>query len=580
MAQKNLDNLRHSAAHLLAAAVLELYPNALLTIGPPINTGFYYDIDFKKPISETDLQNIEEKMHEIVKTWKYFEHKEVSLFEAKKLFKNNPYKLEIIDDLTKKGKKITIVTSGKFTDLCEGGHIKNPSSTLKYFKLLSISGAYWRGDEKNKMLTRIYGTAFYSEKELIDFLNKLEESKIRDHRKIGKDLDLFTFSPLIGAGLPLFTPKGALLRRIILDFVESLQNKEGYTQVWTPQISKAELFKKSGHYEKYKKDMFRVISNYSDEEFYLKPMNCPQHTQIYASQPRSYRDLPLRYTDFAMLYRDEKPGELNGLGRVRSFSQDDCHVFCTPEQIEDEVGKMLAMIKTIMNAFGMKYKYRLSTRDPKHPENYLGDPAIWDQAEKLAVKIMKRNKVEYFEAPGEAAFYAPKMDLIATDALSREWQISTIQIDFIMPQRFELTYIDKDGISKTPVMLHRAMIGSPERFIMILLEQYKGALPFWLSPVQVAILPVGESYIDYANQCAKILYQSNIRTEINTEAKTISYKIRIYTLQKVPYICIIGGNETKMKDGLFCSVRTREGKNLGLMRLDKLISILKNQFVF
>ena len=311
-------------------------------------------------------------------------------------------------------------------------------------------------------------------------------------------MDFFIFSEFVGSGLPLFTPKGALIRRLLTDYVEGLQVKVGYTQVWTPQMVKAELFKISGHYDKYKDGMFRVVSNYSEEEYYLKPMNCPQHTQIYASQMRSYRDLPLRYADFAMLYRDEKPGELNGLARVRSFSQDDCHIFCREDQVDEEIDKALAMTKEILTAFGLTYRYRLSTRDPEHPEKYIGDPEKWDKAEKWAEKIIQRNGIEYFDGPGEAAFYAPKMDLMATDALGREWQLSTVQIDYVQPERFGLKYIDKDGKEKTPIMIHRAIIGSPERLMMILLEHFAGALPVWLSPVQAKILPITDKQNKYS----------------------------------------------------------------------------------
>ena len=432
--KEKIENIRHSLAHLLAAAALELWPDTKPTIGPVIENGFYYDFEFPEPISEEDLPKIENKMREILKTWDEFERVEITEKEAKKLFAGNPYKLELIQEYT--GQELTLYKSGDFVDLCRGGHVKNAKNIdPEAFKLTSVAGAYWRGSENNKMLTRIYGVAFETKKELDEHLNMIEEAQKRDHRKLGKQLDLFTFSELIGSGLPLYTPKGAFIRRALNDYIESLQIKAGYMQVWTPQIAKAELFKVSGHYDKYKDGMFRVVSNYSEEEFYLKPMNCPQHTQIYASQMRSYRDLPIRYTDFAMLYRDEKPGELNGLARVRSFSQDDCHIFCREDQVDKEMDAALAMIKEVMATFGLKYRYCLSTRDKKHPEKYLGEPKVWDKVEEWAEKIMQRNKIDYFDAPGEAAFYAPKMDLMATDALGREWQLSTVQIDFVMPQR-------------------------------------------------------------------------------------------------------------------------------------------------
>ncbi|HEY5601202.1 MAG TPA: threonine--tRNA ligase, partial [Patescibacteria group bacterium] len=443
--KNNLEALRHSCAHLLAAAVMELWPNTKRTIGPAIENGFYYDFDFENPISEGDLTKIEKKMAELLPTWNGFEGREVSVDESLKIFKDNPYKIELINEIASSGQKITIFKSGKFEDLCRGGHVKNPSKEIGAFKLLSIAGAYWRGSEKNPMLTRIYGTCWPSKKELDEYLNNLEEAKKRDHRKLGAQLGLWVFSDYVGSGLPLFTQKGALIRRLINEFVEELQTAQEIYQVWTPQIAKAQLFKISGHYDKYRENMFHVRSNYSKEEFFLKPMNCPQHTQIYASQPRSYKDLPIRMSDFAMLYRDEKPGELSGLTRTRSFSQDDCHVFCREDQIIDEMNIALDMTQKIMASYGFSYKYRLSTRDPNNLDKYLGDNKHWEKAEKLAEKILKDKKIDYFIGSGEAAFYAPKLDLIAKDSLGREWQLSTLQIDFVMPERFKLSYVDQNG---------------------------------------------------------------------------------------------------------------------------------------
>ncbi len=556
--QSNLDNLRHSCAHLLAAAVREIWILTNQTIGPAIENGFYYDFEFRDPISEDDLPRIEQKMHEIVKTWSGFKRHEFTVEAAKKIYTHNPYKLELIDELTKKGEKLTFYESGEYWDLCKGGHIENPSTDLKHFKLLSIAGAYWRGNEKNKMLTRIYGTAFPSKEELDTFLKLREEAKKRDHRKLGKELDLFTFSDLVGSGLPLYTPKGALLRKLLNDYVNDIQTNEGYEQVWTPQIAKGELFKRSGHYDKYHNDMFIVKSHYSEEEMFLKPMNCPQHTQIYASKPRSYRDLPIRFTDFAMLYRDEQPGQLNGLARVRSFSQDDCHVFCREDQVDEEIDKMLTMTKKVMSIFGFKYRYRLSTRDPKAPEKYYGDPKIWDKVEKWAQEIMKRNKIEYYDAPGEASFYAPKMDLMATDALGREWQLSTVQIDYVQPSRFELKYIDSDGTEKIPVMLHRAILGSSERLLMILLEHYSGAFPLWLSPVQVKIIPIAERHNEYARKILNELKHVGIRVEVDEKAESMQKKIRLAQQEKVYYMLVVGDMEIEKGE---VNVRDRSGKN-------------------
>ncbi len=561
MKESDLSKLRHSAAHLLAAAVSDLWPEAKPTIGPAIETGFYYDFDFGgTKISAEDLPKIERKMREILPSWKEFRRIKLTPAAARKEFQNNPYKLELIDELTKKKEAITIYQSGKFRDLCRGGHTPNPPQDLQNFKLTSVAGAYWRGDEKNPMLTRIYGTAFPTKEELAAYLNQLALAEERDHRKLGKELDLFTFSDLVGSGLPLYTPRGALLRRLINEHVEEIQRRYGYQQVWTPQINRGELFKISGHYEKYRENMFRVNSNYSKEELFLKPMNCPQHTQIYASRPRSYRDLPIRMADFAMLYRDEKPGELLGLARVRAFSQDDSHIFCREDQVEDEVDKMLEMTREVMATYGFKYRYRLSTRDPKHPENYLGDPKVWAKVEKWAEKIMRKHRIDHFNAPGEAAFYAPKMDLLATDNLGREWQLSTIQIDYVMPERFGLSYTDRNGQEKTPIMIHRAIIGSPERFLMVLLENFGGAFPVWLSPVQAVIIPISERFERYAQKVYQELESRKIRVELDNRNEKMQAKIRDAQLFKVPYMLIVGEKEEKNST---VAVRLRDGRDLG-----------------
>lgn len=537
--------LRHSTEHVLTQAMLKLYPGLKMAMGPATDEGFYFDFDLpiEIKISEEDLPKIEAEMQKIIKADLPIIKKEISLAEARELFKNNEYKQEWLDEIEERGEKPTVYwTADQFVDLCAGPHVK-ATGEIKSFKLMKIAGAYWHGDEKNKMLTRIYGTAFTEENDLQKYLEFLTEAEKRDHRKLGKEFDLFTFSDLVGSGLPLYTPKGTFIRQTVNNYVEEMQTKKDYTQVWTPQIAKAKLFQISGHYDKYKDGMFKVVSNYSEEEFFLKPMNCPQHTQIYLSQPRSYRDLPLRFTDFAMLYRDEKPGELSGLARVRSFSQDDCHIFCREDQVDEEIDTALTMTKKIMATFGFKYRYRLSTRDVNHPEKYLGDPKIWDKVEKWAEKIMKRNKIDYFDGPGEAAFYAPKMDLMATDALGREWQLSTVQIDFVMPERFGLEYTDKDGAKKRPVMLHRAIVGSPERFLMILIEHYAGAFPLWLSPVQVVIISVSEAHIEHCQKLAKEFKDNNVHVEVWGANETVGNKIRKAIAQKIPYMLVIGDKE-------------------------------------
>jgi len=571
-----LDKLRHSCAHLLAAAVMEIWPKTKRTIGPSIENGFYFDFDFGEiKISEDDFPKIEKKMRDLVKNWSSFEKHELTAEAAKKEYPGNEFKHELIEEFGEGGKeKLTFYKSGGYWDLCLGGHVDKPNEQIKYFKLLSVAGAYWRGSEKNKMLTRIYGTVFPTQKELDDYLTRQEEAKKRDHRKLGKELDLFTFSDLVGAGLPLYTPKGALLRLLVNEYVESVQTAQGYMQVWTPQMAKADLFKTSGHYDKYKDSMFRVVSNYTKEEFFLKPMNCPQHTQIYASKPRSYRDLPIRLTDFAMLYRDEKPGELSGLARVRAFSQDDCHIFCREDQIDEEVDRALEMIKEIMKTFRLTYKYRLSTRDLEHPEKYIGDPKIWDKTEKWAEEIMKRNKIEYTDGPGEAVFYAPKMDLIAKDSLGREWQLSTLQIDYFLPERFNLTYIDTDGREKRPVMLHRAILGSSERFLMVLIEHFGGNFPTWLTPVQVKVLPITERHLAYGTEVLNKLRAAGIRAELDDRNERLQAKIRDAQLEKVAYMLIVGDNE--MKDRTV-SQRGRSGKDFGAFPLERFIKDIRKE---
>ncbi len=544
MENEKLNNLRHSCAHLLAAAVLELYPNAKRTIGPPIENGFYYDFDMGDvKLGETDLKTIEKKMEELLRSWEAFSHKEVSADEAKKYFADNEYKIELINEFSSEGQTLTLYTCGNFTDLCRGGHAENPSKELRHFKLQSLAGAYWRGDEKNKMLTRIYGTCFPTKDELMKHLLMLEEAKKRDHRKLGKELDLFVMSDLIGPGMPLYTPRGAMVRNSIINYSRELNAKIGFQEVHTPNVNKAELFKISGHYDKYKDDMLEVKSHYSDEQYYLKPMNCPQHTQIFASQMRSYRDLPIRFSDFANLYRDERPGELSGLTRLRCFCQDDGHIFCREDQIEQEFSQVLAVIKEALTTYQLNYWIRLSLRDPKQKEKYLGDDATWDKAEATMRKLLLENNIECKEAEGEAAFYGPKMDIMAKDSLGREWQISTIQLDMNMPGRFKLTYVDADGTEKTPVMIHRALIGSPERFMGVLIEHFAGAFPVWLAPEQVRLTPVSEKHVEGAYTLEKELRMAGIRVTVDAADESVGKKVRNAAKEKVPYIVVVGEKE-------------------------------------
>jgi len=579
MNNQDLQNLRHTASHLLAAAVLAFYPKAKITLGPPVDNGFYYDIDFgSEKISEDDLPKIEQKMKELVKKWGKIEGKEISYQEAKKIFKDNPYKLELIDEIKSRGEKITIYKSGNFIDLCRGGHVDNPSKQLKHFKLLSIAGAYWRGDEKNKMLTRIYGTAFFTKEELEKYLWQLEEAKKRDHRVLGKKLDLFLLSNEVGGGLLLWTEKGAIIRRQIENLIIAEQTKRGYLHVYTPHIGKKSLWQTSGHWDLYRDKMYSSMK-IDDDEYLIKPMNCPFHMMIYKSKLRSYRDLPLRIAEIATVYRYEKTGELSGMLRVRHITQDDSHIFCREDQIIDEFLGVFDYTIYLLRIFGIKdYYLRLGLRSPK--EKYLGNDIIWQKAEKEIVKAIEKKKLSYVKSEGDAAFYGPKLDIIIKDALGREWQCGTIQIDFMLPQRFKLEYIDENGKVKTPALIHRAPLGSLERFVAILIEHYAGAFPFWLSPIQLMILPISDKYFSLAAEIKKVFKNNNFRVQTNLTNETLGKKIRESTLQKIPYMIIIGEREFKAyqetKD-LKVSVRTREGKDLGIINVNQFIKQLKEK---
>ncbi len=576
MENQNLQNQRHSLAHLLAKAVLRLYPGTLPSIGPATDTGFYYDFEFKESIKEEDLKKIEKEMKKTLSAWHGFVGSEVSESEAKEKFAGNPYKLELIEGIVEKGEKITLYTSGEghseFTDLCRGGHIDDMSTVdPESFKLERLAGAYWRGDEKNKMLTRIYGLAFETKEDLDTYIIQIEEARKRDHRKIAKEQDLLVFSDLIGAGMPMFTPRGTVVRNAIVNFSKELNKELGYQEVHTPNFNKAELFKISGHYEKYKEDMLTVRSQYSDEDFFLKPMNCPQHTQIYASQPRSYRDLPIRYADFANLYRDERPGELSGLTRLRCFCQDDGHAFCREDQIKTEFENVLEVVKKTLATYKMDYKIRLSLWDPEKPEKYLGSPEVWEESQKILENILTENKIKYDRGVGEAAIYGPKMDIITRDSLGREWQISTIQLDFIMPQRFKLAYTDSDGKEKTPVMIHRAIVGSPERFMGILIEHYAGNFPLWLSPVQVKVIPVRDTHNDYAKKVHDLLITAGIRSDFDDRDINLGKKVREAKNEKIPYWIVLGDKEIESN---IVTVEHRDKGQLGTQTAEEFVASL------
>ena len=571
MENNKLETIRHSLSHLMTMAILEIYPTAGLGVGPTIEDGFYQDYDLPEAISPEMLPKLEKRMRELIKQKLEFVQSESSFEEALAFYKNDPYKTELINDLRVAGEKnVSFYDSGDFHNLCKGPHVKNTSEiSSESFKLTKIAGAYWRGDEKNKMLQRIYGVAFETKEELENYLKMIEEAEKRDHRKLGKELNLFIFSELVGPGLPIYTFRGCAVRNEIVKYSNELQKGIGYQEVHTPNMNKAELFKVSGHYDKYKGDMFRVVSNYTDEEYYLKPMNCPHHTQVYASQLHSYKDLPIRIADFANLYRDEKPGELNGLTRLRAFAQDDGHCFCREDQIKDEFLSVLGIIKKALTTYEMNYVVRLSLWDPTHPEKYLGDAQTWEKSQAILEQILIDNKIEYVRADGEAAIYGPKMDLISKDSLGREWQISTIQLDFIMPGRFGLTYIDEEGKEKTPVMIHRAIVGSPERFLGILIEHYAGNFPTWLAPVQVKVLPVSEKFEEYGQFVKSEFEKNGIRVVLDNANESLGKRIRTAEKEKTPYILVIGEKEEADK---LVAVRKRSQGDLGQKKLAEFIA--------
>jgi threonyl-tRNA synthetase len=544
-----IEHIRHTLAHLLAASVRELYPGAKNAIGPSIEDGFYQDFDMgDHKISEEDLPKIEKKMRQILKTWTTSSHREVTLAEAKKEFAWNEYKCELMDEFAEGGKTLTFYTLGDFVDLCKGGHSENPEKDVnpEAFKLDRIAGAYWRGNEKNKMLTRIYGLAFATKDELDTYLAMREEAKKRDHRKIGVEMDLFTFSDLVGAGLPLYTPKGTILRQELAGYSESLQKRYGYQQVWIPHITKIDLYKKSGHWDKFGGELMLVESQESNDEFVLKPMNCPHHTQIYASKPRSYRDLPLRYMETTTCYRDEKTGELSGLTRVRSLTQDDAHVFCRMDQFEQEFENIISMIKEMYDTLGLSFKARLSFSDPKKPEKYLGSKENWELAESSIENIAKRLGLDYWIAPGEAAFYGPKIDIMVTDSLGREWQCASPQLDFVQPERFGLEYTAQDGTKQRPVMIHKVLLGTIDRFLGVYIEHTAGVFPLWMSPVQVKVLPVSDKHLVYAEEVVVELKKHNIRAELSSD-DSLGKRIRNAKLEKVPCFIVVGDKEVEDK---------------------------------
>ena len=576
----NLEEMRHTLSHVLAAAVRELYPHAKFGIGPAIDTGFYYDIDFgDTKISDADLPKIEKKMRAIIKRKFPMTKRVVSKSEALDWARDHQqdYKIELINELPEDEEISFYDMENLFTDLCKGPHVKNLSETGP-FKLARVAGAYWRGDEKRPMLTRIYGVAFATEAELEEYLKRQEEAKKRDHRKLGKELDLFCFSDLVGAGLPLFTPRGTELRELMANYSLSLRGREGFKKVWTPHITKTDLYKTSGHYAKFGDELFMVHSQVNGDDFAMKPMNCPHHAQIFASRPRTYREMPVRYMEATTDYRDEKTGELGGLSRVRSLTQDDSHVFCRKEQIKDEVRRLVAIVKELYETVGMqKLRARLSYRSDE--DKYLGDKKLWEMAQNQIKQAAIDNGLDYFEQEGEAAFYGPKIDFMAEDAIGREHQLATIQLDFVQPERFELEFTNEKGEKERPVMIHHATLGSIERFLSVFIEHTGGWFPFWCAPEQVRIVTVNDKVGDYVAKVTEVLdgvvldkplKYNELRYTVDDSADSLGKKIRRATEMKIPAVFVIGPKDAEDKT---VSIRLRDKEEK--LKLSKLAEYLK-----
>ncbi|MFN2423398.1 MAG: threonine--tRNA ligase [Cryomorphaceae bacterium] len=566
----------HSSAHLMAEAIQHFYPDTKFAIGPPIENGFYYDIDLgEETLSDKDFDKIEAKILELARQKNAYIRHEISKKEALEYYgkKGDEYKLELLEDLD--DGTITFYEQGGFTDLCRGPHIPD-TGFVKAVKLTSVAGAYWRGDEKNKQLTRIYGITFPKQKELKEYLAMLEEAQKRDHRKLGKELGLFTFSQKVGMGLPLWQPKGAMLRERLENFLKAAQKKAGYLPVITPHIGSKELYVTSGHYAKYGEDSYRPISTpHEGEEYLLKPMNCPHHCEIFKSEPHSYRDLPVRYAEFGTVYRYEQSGELHGLTRVRGFTQDDAHIFCTPEQVKDEFKKVINLVLYIFKTLSFHdFVTQVSLRDPEKPEKYIGSDENWAKAEKAIMEAVQEEGLNYVVETGEAAFYGPKLDFMVRDAIGRKWQLGTIQVDYNLPERFELEYTGQDNKKHRPVMIHRAPFGSMERFVAVLIEHCAGKFPLWLTPEQVKILPVGENYLKYAEEVSNELNNCDIRALVDERSEKVGRKIRDAEVEKIPYMLIVGEEET---EGRTVSVRKQGDGDMGSMTVADFVKHVENE---
>ena len=577
---QNLEHKRHTLAHLLAAAVVDQYPHAKLTLGPAIDTGFYYDIDFSggEAPGDSDLKDLQKRMKKMMNAWTEFSHEEVSPDTARAQFAGNEFKTELINEIEARAESITLYTCGGFTDLCRGGHCENPKAEIDTdaFKLDKVAGAYWRGDEKNKMLTRIYGIAFDTKEELEAYETQLEEAKKRDHRKLGKELGLFTFSDLVGPGLPLWTPRGTVLRKKIDEFVQELREKKGYQAVTIPHLAKKSLYETSGHWNKYSEDLFKVRAKEGDdgEEYILKPMNCPHHTQIYDSEPRSYKQLPQRYSETTMVYRAEQSGELSGLTRVLSITQDDAHVFCRESQLRDEIESIWDIVDTFYGTFKFSLKVRLSFHDGNNKEKYLGDEIVWQNTEAMMEEIAKARGVEYFIGIGEAAFYAPKIDFMALDSIGRTHQVATIQLDRLQPERFKLFCTNEQGEKEQVVMIHAAIAGSLERFSAVLIEHTAGNFPLRFAPVQLSIIPVAEAHNEYATTIHEQLKASGFRVEIDTSNESMGKKIRNAKKMKLPYFIVIGDKEVESKT---VTLESRDSEAPETIRIEVLLEKLASE---
>ena len=579
MSKIKQESLRHSSSHVLATAILEMFPEAKFGMGPAIEDGFYYDFELPRTLIPEDLEILEEKMKKIIGKNFAFEKAQIFIAEAQENFKklNQKYKLEIIDDLKKEGEKeVTVFKSGPFVDICSGPHIDstgeiNPDG----LKLTKISGAYWKGDEKNIQLQRIYGVVFENKKELRKYLENQEKAKERDHRKLGKELDLFHFSDLVGPGLPLFTPKGTVLIEELRKKIELICQDKGFEKVKTPHLAKIDLYEKSGHADKFADELFHVTSKHK-QNYVMKPVQCPHQTQLYASQMRSYRDLPIRYMESEKQYRAEKPGELSGLSRVIAITVEDGHSFCRVDQVKEEIKIMIEIIKDFYSALGLwgNHKVYLSVRDYDHPEKYIGEEKDWDKCEKILQEVSDEMNLKAQRQEGEAALYGPKLDFMFRDALGKEIQIPTVQIDFATSKRFELFYIEKNGKKVNPVMVHRAVLGSYERMLALLIEHFAGAFPLWLSPVQVKIIPISEKFIDYAQEVENSLKKENVRVEMDLSDETLGKKIREAEKQKVPFVLIVGEKEEKSKE---VSVRSREKGEIGVMKISDFLKNIKKE---